>query len=95
MVQRRLLTVAGVLECLTGLAFLLPPGITIAFLIGAEPGSVGLMIGRVAGVPRGSRRPIVAAMRLRSHRIPGQPAVDSPRFVQAPGEVLRTQGQQA
>src|SRR6267142_6124515 len=48
--QGRLLTVAGVPECLTGLAFLLSPCITIAFLRRAEPGSVGLMIGRVAGV---------------------------------------------
>ena len=48
--QGRLLTISGVLECLTGLAFLLSPGGTIAFLLGAEPGSVGLMIGRVAGV---------------------------------------------
>ena len=48
--QGRLFTISGVLECLTGLAFLLSPGITIALLLGAEPGSVGLMIGHVAGV---------------------------------------------
>jgi hypothetical protein len=48
--QGRLLTVAGVLECLVGLALLLSPGITTAFLLGAEPGAVGSMIGRVAGV---------------------------------------------
>jgi len=45
----RLLTVAGVLECLVGLALVLSPRITTALLLGAEPDSVGVMIGRVAG----------------------------------------------
>lgn len=44
------MAISGVLECLTGLALLLSPGITTAFLVGAEPGAVGSMIGRVAGV---------------------------------------------
>ena len=48
--QGRLLAVAGVRECLVGLAFLLSPGITTALLLGAQSDSVGLMIGRVAGV---------------------------------------------
>lgn len=48
--QGRLLTVAGVVECLAGLAFFLSPGVTTALLLGAEPDSVGVMIGRVAGV---------------------------------------------
>lgn len=47
--QGRLLTVAGVVECLAGLAFFLSPGLTTALLLGAEPNAVGLVIGRVAG----------------------------------------------
>jgi hypothetical protein len=49
-VQGRLLMVAAIAESLVGLAFLLAPGITTALLLGAEPDSAGLMIGRVAGV---------------------------------------------
>jgi hypothetical protein len=48
--QGRLLTVAGIAESLVGLAFLLSPSITTALLLGAEPDSAGLMIGRVTGV---------------------------------------------
>lgn len=48
--QTRLLTVAAVVECLAGLAFVLFPALAIALLLDAEPGSAGLMIARVAGV---------------------------------------------
>lgn len=48
--QTRLLILAAVVECLAGLAFILFPAFTIALLLGPEPGSVGLMIARVAGV---------------------------------------------
>ena len=49
MMQRHLLTVAAVLECLAGLAFMLAPGFTLALLLNAEPPAEALMIGRVAG----------------------------------------------
>jgi hypothetical protein len=48
--QRQLLTVAAVIEWLAGLALILAPGATVALLLGADAESVGLMIGRVAGV---------------------------------------------
>jgi hypothetical protein len=46
----RLLLIAAVVECLAGLALALAPGATAAALLGKEPDSVGLMIGRVTGV---------------------------------------------
>jgi hypothetical protein len=48
--QRQLLTIAAVIEWLAGLGLILAPGAAAALLLGAEPDSVGLMIGRVAGV---------------------------------------------
>ncbi len=48
--QRSLLTIAAVLECLAGVALILLPGLTIPLLLGAQPHSDGLMIGRIAGV---------------------------------------------
>jgi hypothetical protein len=47
---RQLLTIAAVVECLAGLAFVLAPDATIALLLGPEPDSAGRLIGRVAGV---------------------------------------------
>jgi hypothetical protein len=44
------LTLAAVLEGFAGLAFILAPGPTAGLLVGVEPDSVALMIGRVAGV---------------------------------------------
>jgi hypothetical protein len=46
----RLLTVTAVLECLTGLALVLAPGLTLAVLLGVKPDSVSLMLGPVAGI---------------------------------------------
>jgi len=48
--QRRLFTLAAVVECLASLAFFVAPGATIAALFGAEPHHGALMIGRLAGV---------------------------------------------
>jgi hypothetical protein len=48
--QRQLLTIATVVECLAGLAFLLAPGATVALLLGVQPDRVGLMVARVAAV---------------------------------------------
>ena len=45
-----LLTIAAVVEAVTGLAFLLTPGPAVALILGAEPDGVGLMIGRIFGV---------------------------------------------
>jgi hypothetical protein len=47
--QGRLFMVAAVAECLAGLALIVVPGAAAAVLLGAEPDSVGLMIGRVGG----------------------------------------------
>ncbi len=47
---RQLLTIAAVVEGLAGLALVLAPAATLALLLGAVPDSVGLMIGRIAGV---------------------------------------------
>ena len=46
----QLLTVSAVLECLTGLALILAPGLTLAILLGARSDGVSLMIGPVAGI---------------------------------------------
>jgi hypothetical protein len=48
--QRPLLTLAAVLECLAGAALVLLPGVTIGLLLGVEPHNDGLMIARVGGV---------------------------------------------
>src|SRR5262245_20733449 len=48
--RRRLLTVAGVVEGLTGLPFFVSPRISTSLLLGAELDAVVLMIGRVSGV---------------------------------------------
>jgi hypothetical protein len=48
--QRKLLAVAAVLECLTGVAALVIPGIVIALLLGVQPSSAALMTGRLLGV---------------------------------------------
>ena len=48
-IQGRLLMVAAMVESLAGLALILVPGAAAALLLGAEPDSVGLMIGRVGG----------------------------------------------
>jgi hypothetical protein len=47
--QKELLVVAGAIECFAGLAFLLVPKIVISLLLGIEPGSVAMLVGRVAG----------------------------------------------
>jgi hypothetical protein len=48
--QRPLLMIAAVLECLAGVALLLVPRMTIVLLLGVEPHGDGLMIGRVGGI---------------------------------------------
>ena len=48
--QTRLLTIAAVVECIAGVAFVVLPGRIIALLLGGEPHVQGEMIGRVAGV---------------------------------------------
>jgi hypothetical protein len=48
--QRQLLAVAAALECLTGVAAIVIPGIVIALLLGVEPSSAALMTGRLLGV---------------------------------------------
>ena len=48
--QTRLLIAAAVVECLAGTAFLLLPAVAVTLVLGAEAGSAGLMIARVAGV---------------------------------------------
>jgi hypothetical protein len=48
--QRQLLTIATVAECLAGLALMVTPDAIVRLLLGAEPGEVGLMIARIAGV---------------------------------------------
>jgi hypothetical protein len=48
--QRKLLAIAAALECLTGVAAILIPGIVIALLLGVEPSSAALMTGRLLGV---------------------------------------------
>jgi hypothetical protein len=49
-VQRQLLALAAALECLTGVAAIVIPGIVIALLLGVEPSSAALMTGRLLGV---------------------------------------------
>jgi hypothetical protein len=48
--QRPLLTLAAAVECLTGVALVTLPGLTISLLLGIQPGEDGSMIGRIAGV---------------------------------------------
>jgi len=48
--ETRLLAVAGAVEGLAGLAFVLFPAIPIALLLDTGPGSTALMIGRLSGV---------------------------------------------
>jgi hypothetical protein len=48
--QRQLLTIATLAECLAGVALIVTPDTGITLLLGAEPGAVGLMVGRIAGV---------------------------------------------
>ena len=48
--QRPLLTLAAVVECLTGVALVTLPALTVSVLLGVQPGEDGLMIGRIAGV---------------------------------------------
>jgi hypothetical protein len=48
--QRQVLAVAAALECLTGVAAIVIPGIVIAPLLGVEPSSAALMTGRLLGV---------------------------------------------
>jgi len=48
--QKKLLEIAAVIECLTGVAIILIPGIVIALLLGVEANSAALMIARVFGV---------------------------------------------
>ena len=48
--QRSLLAIAAVLECLAGAALVLLPGMTIGLLLGVESHNDGLMIARIAGV---------------------------------------------
>jgi hypothetical protein len=47
--QRTLLRIAGVAECLTGVALMTLPALTISLLLGVEPAEDALMIGRIAG----------------------------------------------
>jgi hypothetical protein len=48
--QRQLLTIATLAECLAGLALMVNPDAAVTLLLGAKPGAVELMIGRIAGV---------------------------------------------
>jgi len=48
--QKGLLAIAAVVECLTGVAIILVPGIVIALLLGVEPNSAAIMIARLLGV---------------------------------------------
>jgi hypothetical protein len=48
--QRPLLTIAAVLECLAGAGLVFLPSLTISLLLGVEAHADGLMIARVAGV---------------------------------------------
>jgi hypothetical protein len=48
--QKKLLGIAALIECLTGVAIILVPGIVIALLLGVEANSAALMIARVFGV---------------------------------------------
>jgi hypothetical protein len=47
---RQLLIVASLMECLTALALILQPGITVAVLMGSELEGVGLDAARIAGL---------------------------------------------
>jgi hypothetical protein len=47
---RQLLTIATVVEGLTGVALVRDPGTTVAQLLGAHPDRTGQMLGRVTGV---------------------------------------------
>jgi hypothetical protein len=49
-IQRQLLTIATLAECLAGLALMVTPDATVTLLLGAGPGAVGLMVGRIGGV---------------------------------------------
>lgn len=49
-IQRKLLTIAVVVESLTGLALILAPEATVVLLLGVEPNVPGVMLGRVCGV---------------------------------------------
>jgi hypothetical protein len=48
--QRQLLTIATLAECLAGLGLMVNPDAGLTLLLGAEPGAVGLLVGRIAGV---------------------------------------------
>ena len=48
--QNNLLTIAAILECMAGLAFLLAPGACFSLLLGAQLDASGVLIGRIAGV---------------------------------------------
>ena len=48
--QRQLLTIATMAECLAGLALMVTPDAGVRLLLGVEPGAVGSMVGRIAGV---------------------------------------------
>jgi hypothetical protein len=48
--QRPLLTIAALLECLAGVGLIWLPGPTISLLLGVEPHNDGLMIARIGGV---------------------------------------------
>ena len=48
--QRQLLTIATLAECLAGVALMVTPDAGVTLLLGAEPGAVGSMVGRIAGV---------------------------------------------
>ena len=50
-IQRQLLTIAAAAESLAGLALILAPEVTVAFLLGAKPNVAGVKLGRVCGVP--------------------------------------------
>jgi hypothetical protein len=48
--RRQLLTIATLAECLAGVALVVTPDAGVTLLLGAEPGAVGLMVARIAGV---------------------------------------------
>jgi hypothetical protein len=48
--QRQLLTIATLAECIAGVALMVTPHAGVRLLLGAEPGAVGSMVGRIVGV---------------------------------------------
>ena len=48
--QRQLLTIAALAESLAGVALVVAPHAGVTLLLGADPGAVGSMVGRIVGV---------------------------------------------